>query len=64
MQALDTNNDKMISREETKAKPHLTKNFDAMGTNKDGQLSRDEIRADRQAHKSDRKGETKGQPKP
>jgi hypothetical protein len=55
MKALDTNNDKMISREEAKGKPHLTKNFDAMDTNKDGQLSRDEIKAYRKAHKGEGK---------
>lgn len=51
MKALDTNNDKMISRDEAKRKPRLTKNFDAIDTNKDGQLSRDEIKAYRKARK-------------
>ena len=59
LKALDTNNDKMISREEAKGKPYLTKNFDAIDTNKDGQLSRAEMKAYRQAHKGERKGEGK-----
>ena len=42
LKELDTNEDKMISRDEAKGKPRLTKNFDAIDTNKDGQLSRDE----------------------
>ena len=60
---LDTNKDKLISRDEAKGKPHLTKNFDAIDTNKDGQLSRDEMKAYRKAHKGEHKGEGKGQPK-
>ena len=60
LKALDTNKDKMISRDEAKGKPHLTKNFDAIDTNKDGQLSRDEMKAYRQAHKGERKGDSKG----
>ena len=60
LKALDTNNDKMISRDEAKGRPHLTKNFDAIDTNKDGQLSRPELKAYRQAHKGERKGEGKG----
>ena len=53
--ALDTNGDKMISRDEAKARPHLTKNFDAIDTNKDGQLTREELKAYRQAHKGEAK---------
>jgi hypothetical protein len=60
MKALDTNNDKMISREEAKSRPHLTKNFDAIDTNKDGQLTRAETKAYRQAHKGEHRGEGKG----
>ena len=63
LKALDTNNDKMISRDEAKGRPHLTKNFDAIDTNKDGQLTRDEMKAYRKAHKGEHKGEGKGQPK-
>jgi EF hand len=63
MKDIDTNKDKLISREEAKGKPHLTKIFDAIDTNKDGQLSRDEMKAYRQTHKGERKGEGKGQPK-
>ena len=59
LKALDTNQDKMISRDEAKGRPHLTKNFDAIDTNKDGQLTRAELKAYRKAHK----GEGKGQPK-
>ena len=61
LKALDTNNDKMISRDEAKGRPHLTKNFDAIDTNKDGQLSRDELKTYRKAHKGEHKGEGKGQ---
>jgi hypothetical protein len=63
MKEIDTNKDKMISRDEAKGKPHLSKNFDAIDTNKDGQLSRDELKAYRKAHKGEHKGEGKGQPK-
>ena len=60
LKALDTNNDKMLSRDEVKSRPHLTKNFDAIDSNKDGQLTRQELKAYRQAHKGERKGEGKG----
>ena len=63
MKELDTNKDKMISRDEAKGKPRLTKNFDAIDSNKDGQLSRDEMRAYRKAHKGEHKGEHKGDAK-
>ena len=63
LKEIDTNKDKMISRDEAKGKPHLTKNFDAIDTNKDGQLSREETKAYRKAHKGEHKGEGKGQPK-
>jgi EF hand len=59
LKALDTNGDKMISRDEAKGHPKLEKHFDAIDTNKDGQLSREEMKAYRQAHK----GEGKSQPK-
>ena len=55
LKALDTNGDKMISRDEAKGRPHLTKNFDAIDTNKDGQLTRDELKSYRQAHKGEAK---------
>ena len=55
--ALDTNKDKMISRDEAKGKPYLTKNFDAIDTNKDGQLSRDEMKAYHKAHKGEGRGQ-------
>lgn len=59
LKALDTNNDKLLSRDEVKSRPMLTKNFDAIDTNKDGQLSRDEMKAYRKAHKGEGKGDTK-----
>ena len=59
LKELDTNNDKMISRDEAKGKPRLIKNFDAIDTNKDGQLSRDEMKAFRKAHKGEHKGQIK-----
>jgi hypothetical protein len=55
MKELDTNNDRMISRDEAKGKPYLTKNFDAIDANKDGQLSRDEMKVYRKAHKGEGK---------
>lgn len=64
LKALDTNKDKMLSRDEVKSRPHLTKNFDAIDTNKDGQLSRDEMKVYRQAHKGEHKGERMGEVKP
>ena len=63
MKDIDTNKDKLISRDEAKGKPRLTKNFDAIDTNKDDQLSSDEMMAYRKAHKGERKGEGKVQPK-
>lgn len=63
MRDIDTNKDKLISRDEAKGKPHLTKNFDAIDTNKDGQLSRDEMKAYRKAHKGEHKGQGQSQPK-
>ena len=56
---LDVNNDQMISRDEAKGRPRLAKNFDAIDTNKDGQLSRAELKAYRQAHKGEGKGQGK-----
>ena len=41
----DTNKDGMVSREEAKAAPRLSANFDALDANKDGQLSQDELRS-------------------
>lgn len=56
--ALDANHDRMISREEARSRPGLSKNFDAIDTDKDGQLSRAELKAYRQAHKGEGKGKT------
>lgn len=58
MKALDTNNDKLISRDEAKGKPRLTKNFDAIDTNKDGVLSASEMKAYRKAHKGEGKAKS------
>ena len=63
LKELDINKDKMISRDEAKGRPMLTKNFDAIDVNKDGQLSRDEIKTYHKAHKGEHRGEGKGQPK-
>lgn len=60
LKELDLNKDKMLSRDEAKGRPHLSKNFDAIDTNKDGQLSRDEMKAYRQAHKG--QGQTRAKP--
>lgn len=60
LKELDLNKDKMLSRDEAKSRPHLSKNFDAIDTNKDGQLSRDEMKAYRQAHKG--QGQTRAKP--
>lgn len=57
LKGLDTNNDRMISRDEAKGRPMLAKNFDAIDTNKDGQLSRDELKAFRKAHKGEGRGQ-------
>jgi EF-hand domain pair len=57
MRKLDTNGDKLISRDEAKANPMLSKNFDVIDVNKDGQLSRDEIKAFHKAHKIDQDGD-------
>ena len=64
MKELDTNKDKMISRDEAKTRPRLAKNFDTIDTNKDGQLSHDEIKAYRKAHRGERKSGGQTQPKP
>lgn len=53
MKNIDTNQDKMISRDEAKGKPKLAQRFDAIDTNKDGQLSPDEMKAFRQANKGE-----------
>ncbi|MFM7332314.1 MAG: EF-hand domain-containing protein [Brachymonas sp.] len=57
MRKLDTNKDKLISREEAKANPALSKHFEAIDTNKDGQLSRDEMKSFHQANKADQDGD-------
>jgi Ca2+-binding EF-hand superfamily protein len=52
IQALDTNKDQRISREEANAEPRMTKHFDAMDTNKDGYLTREEMVASHAARKA------------
>jgi Ca2+-binding EF-hand superfamily protein len=41
----DTNGDGMLSRDEAKALPMISKHFDEIDTNHDGQLTADELRA-------------------
>ena len=53
--SMDTNHDKMLSRDEVKGRPMLEKNFDAIDINKDGQITRAEMKAYREAHKGERK---------
>jgi hypothetical protein len=57
LRALDTNKDKLISRQEATPNTILSKNFDAIDANKDGQLSRDELKANRKAHQADQDGD-------
>jgi Ca2+-binding EF-hand superfamily protein len=45
IKAADTNGDGLISRDEAKALPMLSKHFDEIDTNHDGQLSPDELKA-------------------
>jgi hypothetical protein len=54
---LDTNKDKLISREEAKGYPPLAQHFDKIDVNKDGQLSRDEMKSARLDHKADQDGD-------
>jgi hypothetical protein len=53
MKNLDTNRDKLISREEAKAHSPLAQNFDKIDADKDGQISRNEMKAFHQANKAD-----------
>ncbi|MGA8516272.1 MAG: calcium sensor EFh [Burkholderiaceae bacterium] len=53
-EALDTNKDTLISRDEAKGHRFLVNKFDAIDINKDGFLSRDELVAFRAAHKGQR----------
>jgi hypothetical protein len=45
IQALDTNRDQRISREEANTNPRMAKHFDAADANKDGYLTREEMLA-------------------
>jgi Ca2+-binding EF-hand superfamily protein len=53
-EALDTNQDTLISRDEAKGHRFLAKKFDSIDINKDGFLSRDELAAFKAAHQSQR----------
>jgi EF-hand domain pair len=59
MEALDTNKDTLISRDEAKGHRFLAKKFDAIDVNKDGYLSQAELAAARAAHK-ERHGDKHG----
>jgi len=50
LEALDTNRDGMLSRDEIQSHPHLAQHFDAIDTNRDGILSRSELMAWHQQH--------------
>jgi EF-hand domain pair len=52
IQALDTNKDQRISRDEANANPRMAKHFDAVDTNKDGYLTREEMVAFHTARKA------------
>jgi Ca2+-binding EF-hand superfamily protein len=56
IEALDTNKDTLISRDEAKGHRFLAKKFDSIDINKDGYLSRAELAAFRAAHKEHRDG--------
>jgi EF-hand domain pair len=56
MEALDTNKDTLISRDEAKGHRFLAKKFDAIDINKDGYLSQAEFATFRAAHKDGRDG--------
>lgn len=45
MRAADTNGDGMISRDEAKALPRLSKHFDQLDADKNGQVTAEEMRA-------------------
>jgi hypothetical protein len=52
IQALDTNKDQRISREEANTNPRMAKHFDAADANKDGYLTREEMVAFHTARKA------------
>jgi hypothetical protein len=49
-QALDTNRDGLLGRDELQAHPRLLRNFDAIDANHDGLISDDELQAWHAAH--------------
>ena len=56
IEALDTNKDTLISRDEAKGHRFLVKKFDAIDVNKDGYLSQAELATFRAAHTGQRDG--------
>ena len=53
----DTNGDGMLSRDEAKALPMISKNFDAIDANHDGQITMEELRAFHKARAGERRAE-------
>src|SRR5438045_6256515 len=53
----DTNGDGMLSRDEAKALPMISKNFDAIDANHDNQVTMEELRAFHKAHAAQRRAE-------
>jgi Ca2+-binding EF-hand superfamily protein len=49
----DTNGDGMISRDEAKALPMISKHFDEIDANRDGQITAEELRAFHEKRRSD-----------
>lgn len=56
LEALDTNRDGMLSRDEIQAHPHLAQRFDEIDANHDGILSRNELTAWHQQHRKGGEG--------
>ncbi|MEO7402439.1 MAG: EF-hand domain-containing protein [Burkholderiales bacterium] len=54
--ALDTNKDGFISRQEAAPRPQLVKNFDSIDKNRDGKLSKQEMTEARQARRAAKQG--------
>jgi hypothetical protein len=57
LEALDTNRDGMLSRDEVQSHPHLAQRFDSIDANRDGILSRSELMAWHQQHRKGGEGE-------
>jgi hypothetical protein len=54
---IDANNDGIVTREEAKAHPRLSADFDAADSNKDGQLDAAELNAHRERMKGEMRAE-------